>query len=181
MFAFNPGEVIRWIERRQTLAKRAGIVVLQRIDARKEEHGAGGAGHRLPKTRIAEIEDVDQVRLDDPGVLRRNALAVIPQSGCRRLAGKLRQDNVVGIVRQGPANAQGMLALGIDMVVDLGDDRAVVAMTRGVEAESGEVQSTVLSIRWRVARRKLIQDFQDAGIYALVKRIERLDLSRCER
>ena len=58
------------------------------------------------------------------------ALAVVAQRGGGRLAGKLRQNLIVGVVGQRAAQAERVLAGGIDVEIDLAHDGAIVAMAR---------------------------------------------------
>src|SRR5205823_3215991 len=103
---------------------------------------------------------VDEVWLHQPGVLRRQPFAVIAQSRSRALPWKLSQNLIVGIVGERAPNTQRVLAGRVDVIVDLSDDGAIVAMTGRVESIAAEVEATILAESRRVPRWKLIQDFE---------------------
>src|SRR5580700_8690276 len=108
--------------------------------------------------------------------MRRNALAVILQSGRRRLSRKLGQYLILSVVLERAADAQHVLSGVVQPVIQFRDKRRVVQVIRRVETEAAEIEASILPIAGIVANGILIQDFLVAGVQPDAQRIDLFEL-----
>ena len=124
-----------WNNLRQTARQcEAGIDVAQR-----NRRGILDAGYLRALARVAVMKVADQIRMHQPGVPGRVSLVIEELHARRGITGKLRDAVGVVVVLQIAAPEHRMLAVRIQLRVELRNVCAVAQRRRRFEAETGGV------------------------------------------
>ena len=76
---------------------------------------------------------------------------------------ELRQNLIVGVVRQRPAESNNVFAHGIEMEIQFSNDGPIVTVARSIETKPAKIQATVLAIGRIVSRRVFVHESHHAG------------------
>ena len=97
------------------------------------------------------------------------------------LTWKLREHDIVVVVRHRAANAQIVFAGRIEMEIEFSNKGAIVAVARRIETETAEVQAAILTVCGIIAHRVSVQHGHHVRIHTGIQRIHAFHFSRRER